>query len=145
MAECGQMWSEPEIAALLTKWAKAGIQHQLLGAVRNIHPYSVQRSENQTLLRLRSCETKEMHFSCYLCYLACAPMFCAPPVQPHHHENNENSERPDFQRHLVTYIMCSFPLVIIAAMWTETDWNWVEPGFVVPGSTRLHVHVKRVQ
>ena len=39
MAERGRTWSEPEIAALLAKWAEAGIQRQLLGAVRNVHPY----------------------------------------------------------------------------------------------------------
>ena len=39
MAERGQTWSEPENTALLVKWAEAGIQRQLLGAVRNVHPY----------------------------------------------------------------------------------------------------------
>ena len=39
MAERGRTWSEPEIAALLAKLAEAGIQRQLLGAVRNVHPY----------------------------------------------------------------------------------------------------------
>ena len=34
MAERGRTWSEHEISVLLTKWAEAGIQRQLLGAVR---------------------------------------------------------------------------------------------------------------
>ena len=39
MAECGRTWSEHKISVLLTKWAEAGIQQQLLRAVRNVHPF----------------------------------------------------------------------------------------------------------
>lgn len=39
MAERGRTWSEREISVLLTKWAEAGIQRQLVRAVRNVHPF----------------------------------------------------------------------------------------------------------
>lgn len=39
MVESGHTWSECETAGLLAKWAYAGIQRQLLGAVRNVHPF----------------------------------------------------------------------------------------------------------
>ena len=39
MAERGRTWSERKNSVLLTKLAEAGIQRQLLGAIRNVHPF----------------------------------------------------------------------------------------------------------
>ena len=45
MAERGRTWSERKISVLqsynysMTKLAEAGIQRQLLGAIRNVHPF----------------------------------------------------------------------------------------------------------
>ena len=38
-AERGRVWSDEEIAVLLSAWGEEAIQRQLLGAVRNTIPY----------------------------------------------------------------------------------------------------------